>query len=83
MPKSNNRCGTAIELENGHSSEKWNLILTPINKQMKLFTNKYKPDGYFPVYLNNNPVQLCQSQKHLGLTLDEQLNFNVHVFKKS
>ena len=24
-------------------------------------SNKYKPDGYLPIYLNNSLVQLCQS----------------------
>ena len=47
------------------------------------FSKKSKSDGYALVYLNNIPVQLCQSQKHLGVMFDKQLNFNGHSSKKT
>ena len=32
--------------------------------------------------LNNSPVQLCESQKHQGITLDKHLNFLEHIERK-
>ena len=34
-----------------------------------------------PVLLNNVPVKRCSIQKHLGIHLDEKLNFS-HLVKK-
>ena len=54
------------------------------NKQANgvYFTRKTTSHDYLPVTFNGNPVQQCNSQKHLGLILDKQLNFNEHVDKK-
>ena len=46
------------------------------------FTRKTTSHDYLPIRFNCNPVQQCNSQKHLGLILDKQLNFNEHVDKK-
>ena len=35
-----------------------------------------------PVLFNNVPVKRCSIQKHLGIHLDEKLNFNHHVTEK-
>ena len=35
-----------------------------------------------PVLFNNVPVKRCSIQKHLGIHLDEKLNFNHHVKEK-
>ena len=32
--------------------------------------------------LHESPVQLCKSQKHLGVILDKHLNFHEHVERK-
>ena len=37
---------------------------------------------YLHVDLNNSPVQLCESHKHLGIVLDKNLNFHEHIAKK-
>ena len=54
------------------------------NKQANevYFTRKTTSHDYLPITFNGNPVQQCNSQKHLGLILDKQLNFNEHVDKK-
>ena len=54
------------------------------NKQANevYFTKKTTSHDYLPITFNGNPVQQCNSQKHLGLILDKQLNFNEHVDKK-
>ena len=35
-----------------------------------------------PVIFNNVPVKRCSIQKHLGIHLDEKLNFNHHFKEK-
>ena len=54
--------------------------------------NKLAPEVYcskkannvssHPVTFNNTKVVTCSSQKHLGLVLDQQLNFNDHTQSK-
>ena len=53
------------------------------NKQANevCFIRKSNAEGYLPIELNNEPVQMCESQKHLGLVLDRHLNFNEHIEK--
>ena len=34
------------------------------------------------VLFNNIPVQHSTAQKHLGVYLDEKLNFNIHITEK-
>ena len=46
------------------------------------FSRKSNTDDYFPVKLNDSPVQLFESQKHLGVILDKHLNFHKHIERK-
>ena len=62
---------------NGHFSGKCNSIQIRIN-----FSRKSNAGVYLPVDLNNSPVQLCESHKHLGIVLDKHLNFHEHIAKK-
>ena len=60
----------------------WKMQFKPDpNKQANevYFCRKSNTDYYIPIKLNNSPVQLCQSQKHLGVTLDKHLNFHEHI----
>ena len=56
--------------------------------QFNLDSNKqanevcFSTDDYIPIKLNDSPVQLCESQKYLGVTLDEHFNFHEHIKKK-
>ena len=34
------------------------------------------------VDLNNSPIQLCESHKHLGIVLDKYPSFHEHITKK-
>ena len=54
------------------------------NKQANevYFSRKSNAGVYLPADLNNSPVQLCESQKHLGIVLDKHLNFHEHIAKK-
>ena len=46
------------------------------------FSRKSNAGVCLPVDLNNSPVQLCDSHKHLGIVLDKYLNFHEHIAKK-
>ena len=63
----------------------WKMQFNPSpNKQANevYFTRKTTSHDYLLIRFNYNPVQQCNSQKHLGLILDKQLNFNEHIDKK-
>ena len=46
------------------------------------FSRKSNAGLYLLVNLNNSPVQLCESHKHLGIVLDKHLSFHEHITKK-
>ena len=46
------------------------------------FSSKRDKKNYPPLQFNSTDVQIAHSQKHLGLILDSQLNFNEHVVSK-
>ena len=55
------------------------------NKQVTkvlLFSCKIKSDEHHHLTFNGNKVQQCSSQKHLGLFLDNKLDFNKHLDEK-
>ena len=43
------------------------------------FSSVEKKNHYPPILFNNLPVTRVQFHRHLGLTLDSQLNFNEHI----
>ena len=47
--------------------------------QEVLFLRKKKTRNHSPLTLNNIQVERASSQKHLGLILDEKLNFKQHI----
>ena len=55
-----------------------------LNKQANevYFSRKSNAGVYLPVDLNNSPVQLYESHKHLGIVLDKHLNFHEDIAKK-
>ena len=62
----------------------WKMQFNPDpNKQAnEVYLSRKSNSGvYLPVDLNNSPVQLCESHKHLGIVLDN-LNFHEHIAKK-
>ena len=63
----------------------WKMQFNPDpNKQANevYFTRKTTSHDYLPITFNGNSVQQCNSQKHLGLFLDKQLDFNEHIDKR-
>ena len=60
---------------------KWKILFNPDPKkpaQEVLFSRKTRIENHPTISLNNIPVERT-FQKHLGLTLDEKLNFKQHV----
>ena len=55
-----------------------------VSKQAQevVFSCKSHKLAHPPVIFNNVPVKRCSIQKHLGIHLDEKLNFNHHVKEK-
>ena len=47
-----------------------------------LFSDKINSDDHPKLTFNGNQVQLCSSQKHLRLILDNKLDFNKHLDEK-
>ena len=54
------------------------------NKQANevIFSQKSKVHFYPPLTFNNNDVNKCHHQKHLGIILDSKLDFDIHVENK-
>ena len=50
--------------------------------QKVAFSRKSHKPAHPPVLFNNVSVKRCSIQKHLGIHLDEKLNFNHHVKEK-
>ena len=63
----------------------WKLQFNPGPKkqaQEVYFLKKTNNVNLHPVSFNNLKVVTCSSQEHLGLVLDQQLNFNDHIQSK-
>ena len=61
---------------------KWKMLFNPDPKkpaQEVLFSKKYQIQNHPTISLNNSQVERATSQKHLGLILDEKLNFKQHI----
>ena len=50
--------------------------------QQVIFSKRTKKLFHPTVLFNNIPVQHSTVQKHLGVYLDEKLNFNTHITEK-
>ena len=60
----------------------WKMLFSPDPKkpaQEVLFSRKYQLQTHPTISLNNVQVEKTTSQKHLGVILDEKLNFKQHV----
>ena len=59
---------------------KWKMSFNPdLNKQAQevIFSRKLKKSSHPKIFFNNAPVFCANWQKHLGMCLDETLNFNL------
>ena len=63
-------------------AHKWKMIFNPdISKQAQdvVFSRKHDKVNHLPLTFNVIPVAQTSHQKHLGLYLDEKLNFTHHI----
>ena len=60
-------------------------ILIPTNKQMKIFFCKLVSNNlsHPPVKFSSNNITKCSHEKHLGVVLDSNCNFNSHIDQKT
>ena len=64
---------------------KWRMLFNPdLNKQAQkvIFSRKLNKSSHPKIRFNNPPVFCANWQKHLGMYLNETLNFNLHIKKK-
>ena len=60
----------------------WKMLFNPDPKkpaQEVIFSRKKQSQSHPTISLNNIPVERVSYQKHLGIILDEKLNFKQHV----
>ena len=50
--------------------------------QEVIFSRKCTKEDHPPIYFNDIPVTQTTVQKHIGLCLDEKLNYNTHIKEK-
>ena len=55
-----------------------------VSKQAQevIFSRKKKIDNHPDIFFNNLPINRKSTQKHLGLLLDEKINFSEHINEK-
>ena len=58
------------------------LAINPSKTQLMLFTRRYKPERYVPIRIEGTTIELSNSIKYLGLTLDPKLNWVAHLEEK-
>ena len=58
---------------------------TDISKQAQevIFSRKAVKASHPAVFFNDTPVACCSTHKHLGMYLDEKLNFGHHITEKN
>ena len=63
----------------------WKMLFHPDPRKQAMevcFSRKLNQDSTLPLQFNDNTVQTVEEHKHLGLSLDEKLDFNIHVDSK-
>ena len=66
-------------------AHQWKMSFNPdLNKQAQevIFSRKMTKSSHSQVFFNDIPVSCVSFQKHLGIYLDEKLNFNHHIKEK-
>ena len=74
------------DLININLANQWKMSFNPdITKQTQkvIFSRKYKKTDHHIVYFNDSLVAHTACQKHLGMYLDEKLNFLQHIKEKT
>ena len=86
-----NKNNSASQLNNDNSNKvsdwayTWKMSFNPDpSKQAQevIFSRKCTKEDHPPIYFNDIPVTQTTVQKHIGLYLDEKLNYNTHIKEK-
>ena len=72
----------SIKLVIGPTHGKCLLTRIPRNKHKKSFFQGNKKKDHPPICFSDIPVTQTTVQKHIGMYLDEKLNYNTHVKEK-
>ena len=59
----------------------WKMLINPDTSKPVLFSRKKKSQNHPNISFNNIQVERVSHQKHLGIILDEKLNFKEHIDK--
>ena len=73
---------TYLKFLSGHTSGKCHLTLMFEQAQEVIFSRKKNISNHPAVFFNNLPINRKSTQKHLGLLLDQKLNFSEHITEK-
>ena len=63
----------------------WKMIFKPDPRKEAVevyFSGKLNQDSSLPLNFNYNTVKAVEVHKHLSLSLDKKINFNIHIDKK-
>ena len=61
----------------------WKMLFDPDRtKQAQKVICSRKSTMLNPIFFNETPIANTSCQKHLGMHLDEKLNFNTHIKEK-
>ena len=66
-------------------ARQWKMELTPdISKQAieVIFSHKKKKPDHPPLFFNGIPVKRESHTQHIGIILDQRLNFRIHIEEK-
>ena len=67
----------------GQYNGNWSLILQFPNKLLRCFFLKNEKNlNLDPLFINGFQIKQSDDTKHLGVTLDSQLDFKVHIEEK-
>ena len=56
----------------------WHITFNPDKTEYVIFSNRHLP-SYPSLYMGNQSLHRTSNHKHLGLTLDENMNWNEHI----
>ena len=66
-------------------AHQWKMIFNtdPRDQSMEVYLSKKQNQGSpFPLEFNDNTVQTIEKHKHVVVSLDIKLNFNIHIDNK-
>ena len=69
-------------MRNANRASEWypsNLLKGNLNKYQTMTLKKTRTEGNTPLNFQGNTIESSDCLKLLGVTIDEQLNFNTHI----